>query len=386
VRPFCKRRGGRTGRLCVRPFLNRIVALAIIVSAAGLPAAGKKQQLPRGYELLQQIRSPDQLVIPHLPAEYTVPVELSGAIADDMKKTLQGIGLEEPRYREVLDKKHHFRLFLANPGYSLETRELLSGVLNPVDMIDIIVSSVLKYRDAEQFHSIVNETVISQETARSADRVSYRLVLEPKGKYFAYSYEDMGAYIRETWLSKIICVMDSGTSLVQELTLHRHSRTYAADQTQKPPVDSAVLSYSFGYDTVDGMAVPAGLRLRVNAVQSLAIHASYRKQGKYLLFDSRQVCYVSPAHAARDTSCLIMRYGTYEFNSVPQDAGASVKPERYAQQMEKAAVLTKKAMDLLRSGNIESSIKTLKKVVADFPHTPQAVEARKLLSGLPQGE
>jgi hypothetical protein len=27
----------------------------------------------------------------------------------------------------------------------------------------------------------------------------------------------------------------------------------------------------------------------------------------------------------------------------------------------------------------------LKKVVADFPETPQAVEARKLLSGLPGG-
>jgi len=335
--------------------------------------------------LLRSIRSPDQLVLPHLPARYTVPVTLSGAIADEMRKTLDTIHLEPPRYEEVLDKKHEFQLYLANTSYALETRDMLAGVLNPIEMIDAVVSSVLKYKSDDQFITIVNETEITVTPADVRGRPGLRADLTPKGKYFAYSYEDMGAYIRESWLSRINCLIDTSTHLVSELNLMRHVRTYVADQAQKPPVDSSLLSYEFTYAVQLGALLPVELSLSVNGALSLSLSATYRSEGSYVVFDTRKICYVNYSAPGNGRSCLVLGYGVYDINTVPQALKSpQVRPGEYAAHMEKAAQLCRKALDRLRIGNIESSIPLLKKVVADYPETPQAVEARKLLSGLPR--
>ena len=335
--------------------------------------------------LLRSIRSPDVLVFPHLPSCYTVPVSVSGAIADEMKKTLDTLGLEPPRYEEVLDKKGKFHLFLANQSYPLETRDLLAGVLNPVEMIDAVVSSVLKYKSDDQFIAIVNETEISTTPVVTGGATPLvRVVLTPKGKYFAYAYDDLGSYIRESWLSSITCLLDTTSRIVHELSLMRHVRTYLADATQKPPVDSALLRYGFSYEARQGAMLPVELSLSVNGVPSLSVTATYRSEGKYLVFDTRKICYTKPASVNAVPSCLIMSYGAYDMNAVPRALMSPVPPRDYAQHMEKAAQLCRKALDLLRSGSIESSIPLLKKVASEYPETPQAVEARKLLSGLPR--
>ena len=345
----------------------------------------KKPDLPAPYLVLRSVQTPRELVFSHFPSQYTVSITLSGTVAGEMKKTLQAMGLEEPSYEEVLDKSRQFSLFLANKNYSRETRDLLSGVLNPVEMIDIVVSSALKYRQEEQFRAIANETSITITSRQEQGRSMLLIVLVPKGKYFAYSYEDLGAYIRESWLSSAACVMDSASHCVYELTLHKNSRTFAADQTQKPPVDSTVLHYSFSYALFDGAFLPAALSLSINGAPSLALEATYRREGKYLLFDTRKICYINPKTPGGDSSCLVMSYGAYAINRVPQALKQPVAPQAYAQSMEKAAGLSRKALALIRKGSLDAAIAVLKKVAADFPETPQAVEARKLLSGLPGG-
>lgn len=346
--------------------------------------------------LLRSIRSPDVLVMPHLPSCYTVPVTVSGTIAEEMKKALDSLSLEPPQYEEILDKKGQFHLFLANQSYPLETRDLLAGVLNPVEMIGAVVSSALKYKSDDQFIAIVNETDISVTNGSDGAMALVRVELTPKGKYFAYAYDDMGSYVRESWLSRITCLLDTSSHLVHEMSLMRHMRTYVADAAEKPPVDSSLLTYAFSYErqkdagaNADASALlPVGLSLSVNGVPSLSITATYRSEGKYCVFDTRKICYVNKgASSSASTgapSCLVMTYGTYQMNTVPKAIASPVRPRDYAHHMEKAAQLCRKALEHLHSGSIESSIPLLKKVVSEYPETPQAVEARKLLSGLPR--
>lgn len=346
-------------------------------------AAGRKAPLPDAYEKLRSVQSPDRMVFSRMPPQYTAGVTLSGGIADEMEKALRAVGLEAPQYREVLDKSHQFHLLLANRNYSLETRDLLSGVLNPGEMIDIVISSVLRYRQEEKFRDIADQTIISSAPGRRGGKATIRFELVPKGKYFAYSYDDMGAFVRESWLSNLVCVMDSATRCVYELTLHKNSRTFAADQTVKPPVDSSVLSYTFAYVMFGGVELPAGLTLAVNGVRSLTLEATYRWDGRYMVFDTRKICYVNPANPNAGPLCLLMTYGPYRLNAVPPSLKQTLSPDRYAQNLEKAAQLSRAALDLLRKGDIDAAIRTLRKVTADFPETPQAVEARRLLDGLP---
>jgi hypothetical protein len=123
------------------------------------------------------------------------------------------------------------------------------------------------------------------------------------------------------------------------------------------------------------------MSLSINGAPSLSISATYRSEGKYLVFDTRKICYVNKA---AEKACLIMSYGAYDMNAVPRELTSPVRPRDYAQHMEKAAQLCRKALEHIRGGSIESSIPLLKKVVNEYPETPQAVEARKLLSGLPR--
>ncbi len=357
------------------------VALVALLWSSG---QCKKAPLPEAYEMLRNVQSPDQVVFSRMPPQYTVPITLSGDIAEEMEKTLHDINLETPHYEEVLDKSRQFRLLLANRNYSLETRDLLSGVLNPAEMIDIVVSSVLKYRQDDQFRDIVDQTAITRSSGRLGKAAVVRFDLSPKGTYFGYDYEDMGAYIRESWLSSLTCVVDSATRCVYQLVVHKHSRTFAADQVRKPPVDSSVLSYTFTYGVFDGVTMPSGLFLSVNGTTSLTLEATYRWQDKYMVFDTRKICYVNAKKAGAPT-CLMMTYGAYRLAAEPSMPQHALNPSAYGRNLEKAARLSRDALSRLRSGKIDAALQILKRVAADFPETPQAVEARKLLDGLPGG-
>jgi hypothetical protein len=344
----------------------------------------KKAPLPDSYQRLRSLQSPDRIVLSRMPHHYTVPITLTGDIADEMEKNLKCIGLDAPRYMEILDKSQ-FRLLLANQNYSIETRDLLSGVLNPAEMIDIVISSVLKYRQEDQFHDIAEQTTLSCTAGGQGTVPTVRYDLAPKGKYFAYAYDDVGAYIRESWLSGLSCVADSATGCVYELTLNKNTRTFAADQTRKPPIDSSVLSYKFAYAIFDDVSMPSGLTLTVNGVRTLTLEATYRWEGRFMVFDTRKICYVDSRKPSSAPVCLMMTYGTYQLNEATPSFAHPLNPDRYARNLEKAAALSRVAEDRLRSGKIEAAIQTLKTLAADFPETPQAVEARKLLEGLPGG-
>jgi hypothetical protein len=357
--------------------------LLIAVTWTGAPC--KKPPLPEAFAELRNVQSPDRIVLSRMPPQYTVPVTLSGGIADDMEKALRSAGLEQPSYIEILDKDRRFHLLLANRSYSFETRDLLSGVLNPAEMIDIVMSSALRYRQEDKFREIAEQTVIRRTPGRRGDTATITFELVPKGKYFAYSYEDRGAVIRESWLSGLVCMMDSGSGWVRRLMLRKCGRTFSADQTAKPPVDSSVFSYTFSYNTFDGVVLPASLELSVNGVKTLTLDATYRWQNRYMVFNTRKIAYVNPRNPAAPPACLLMTYGPYRLAGAPPSLRQNPSPDRYAQNLEKAARLSRAAQNLLRTGSVDAAIQTLGKVIADFPETPQAVEARGLLDGLPGG-
>jgi len=342
----------------------------------------KQENLPPGYALLKTIRLPDQLIAPFFPTVYTVPITLTGDIAKEMQQSLFTMNLEAPQYEEVFDKKRQFHLYLANTSYSLETRDLLAAALNPLDMIDAIVSSVLKYRSNDQFNAIIYETTVSVSPFVVEGGPGVAIELLPKGKYFAYSYQDEGPFIRESWLTRVRCHIDTSSHLLYELRLMRHMRTFSSDKSERPPVDSILYCYAFSYTRLGNAILPSGLSLSVNERQSLAVNATYRTEGKNIVFNSRSICYVD--RGPRDTaSCLYLNYGRYLWNTVPTAMSKRKEPAEYALHLEKAALLCRNAQQKLKTGNIEACIPLLKKVVSQYGETPQAVEARKLLQGLP---
>ena len=140
-------------------------ALLVLNVSPAFPAnAGK---IPDGFAIVKSIKSPQELLFPFFPKKYCVPVTLSGKIADEMKSALDSLKLELPHYQEKFDGKS-FNLVLGEEGYSTKTRELLSGILNPVELIDIVVSSVVKYREANKFSEIIRETKIQADTCTYA--------------------------------------------------------------------------------------------------------------------------------------------------------------------------------------------------------------------------
>jgi hypothetical protein len=336
-----------------------------------------------GYTLLRSVQSPVDLLLPHLPGSYTVSVTLSGGAADEMKRTLEKLKLEAPRYEEVFDSGRRFYLNLSNANYPLETRECITGILNPVEMMEIVMASALKYRDKDMFSIIMKETNVSTAMETIDGKRIYKVQVVPKGRYFAYSYQDKGAYARESWLTALTLVMDSASHQARELVLQKYSRHYEAVKKEKPPVDSFLIRYSFMYGSFDGVVLPTELTLWVNGAQTLFLSASYRViDGRYRVFDIRKIC----SSVKDSASCLTMQYGTYRTGEIPAAVRKPVRPAAYAKDLEHAAQLSREALASLREGNIESSVRICKKIIGQYPETPQAVEARRLLSGLPGGK
>jgi hypothetical protein len=300
-----------------------------------------------------------------------------------MKLALEKLNLEAPQYEEVFNADRRFYLNLSNADYPLETRECITGILNPVEMMEIVMASALKYRDKDMFSIIMKETNVSTSIETIDGTRNYRVLVVPKGRYFAYSYQDMGAYARESWLTALTLVVDSASHRARELVLKKCARQFEAASREKPPVDSLLTRYSFVYRSFNGVMLPSELRLLINGVQTLSLSASYRAlDGRYMVFDTRKIC--SPD---RDSaSCLTMQYGRYRVREIPEGIRKPIRPAVYAKNLERAAQLSRDALKSLREGNIETSVRICKKIVAQYPETPQAVEARHLLSGLPGGK
>lgn len=361
-----------------------LMALSVVLAHGGFGRAFSAGSAPLdGYKLLRSVQSPVDLIVPHLPSAYTAQVSLTGDAVDEMGNALKKLNLGLPRYEEVFDAHHRFYLNLSNADYPLETRECITGILNPVEMMDIIINSALKYRDDNLFSIMTGETNISTVVEGVNPAKTIRIRLTPKGAYFSYSYEDEGVFARETWLTGLTLVMDSTSHRVAELVLNRRVRRFDASQREKPPMDSLMTRYVFGYRSYDGAMLPAELTVWVNGTQTLAVFADYRAlEKRYMVFDSRKIC----SFDAGEASCITMRYGDYKVHAIPQAVSRPTRPAAYAKSLEKAARLSREALLSLRDGNIEGAIRICKRIVEQCPETPQAVEARRLLSGLPTGK
>ena len=208
--------------------------------------AGTKPATPDGYTLLKSIKSPQELLFPAFPKHYCVPVTLSGKIADEMKGALDSLKLEPPKYTERFDGKA-FNLILANESYSGKTRELLGGIMNPVELIDLVVSSVVKYREPQKYGEIIRDTKIAQDTITYKGRSAYIIRLTPKGERFGYLYQDVGAFVHESWLTMLTITLDATSSVVYELSTIRYSRTYDAN-ADRPAADIMNARYLFYYE------------------------------------------------------------------------------------------------------------------------------------------
>jgi hypothetical protein len=360
------------------------MALSVVLAYGGFGRAFSAGSAPLdGYKLLRSVQSPVDLIVPHLPSAYTAQVSLTGNAVDEMGSALKKLSLGLPRYEEVFDAHHRFYLNLSNADYPLETRECITGILNPVEMMDIIINSALKYRDDNLFSIMTKETNVSTVVEGADPEKTIRIRLTPKGAYFSYSYEDEGVFARETWLTGLTLVMDSASHRVAELVLNRHVRRFDASQREKPPMDSLMTRYVFGYRSYDGAMLPAELTVWVNGAQTLAVFADYRAlEKRYTVFDSRKIC----SFDVGGPSCITMRYGDYQVHAVPRTFSKPTRPAAYAKSLEKAARLSREALESLRKGNIEGAIRICKRIVEQCPETPQAVEARRLLSGLPTGK
>jgi hypothetical protein len=358
--------------------LRACAALFLLLAAAAPLFAAQKTV--DAWDLLRHIPAPQTLIAGRLPLAYHVPVTLSGGVADDIARSLAAMGLPSPRYEEILDK-NAFSLVLANADYPVETRDLVSGIINPTEMINTVLESVLKYRTPGQFETLKKETSALCMPERQDSTAAWHVRLTPLGNRFSYSYEDQGALVRETWLSRVDALLDSATCRVLEITMMRHDRSIAADAAEKPAADSAEYRYRFAYAAMDGSLLPSGLTLDINGTRTVAITAVYRRDGRRIVFDSRGICYSAPSPQPRQ--CLDMRYGAYRFGPEAAPAATTLKPDDYARRLAKAAELSRKAATALRKGNMRAALRALTSLADDYPETPQAIEAKKLLSALP---
>ena len=128
--------------------------------------------------------------------------------------------------------------------------------------------------------------------------------------------------------------------------------------------------------------MPTTLEVYVDGALGLTVAATYRKRKGYLLFDSRHICYHLPN---KPKSCLEINYGTYTLDSpLVLDVGPTEKRVS-ARKVRQAESLAQKATAALKEGKIESAVRTLRNIAKNYSGTPQAVEAQKLLEGLPEG-
>ncbi len=203
--------------------------------------AGSSPKLKGGYSYIAQIKSPLELLSGLLPNEYAVPVKLSGTIAAELKQVLDTVGISMPEFEEVHNKNEEFRLRITNNDYASQTRDLLSGILNPIEMTDVILRAILQYKDKNYLHKLEKETRITQKRKKTDDGRSLVVItLRPAGKRFGYEYKDNGAYIHETWLTQLSLAIDINTMLASELSLEKYRRVFNSDQQKKPEPQKAI--------------------------------------------------------------------------------------------------------------------------------------------------
>lgn len=363
-------------------------AIAVVAGAflalSVIPANARKAAAADGpYALLRSVRTPMELIGPRFPSAYQVPVTIGGDIAAEIDRTMTDMGLDKPQLEETMDRKGIFRLAFSNKSYTAETRELLSGFLNPIEIIELTINSLLKYRDNDKFGELKHDTQITVGSEQRKGRTVFRVNLVPRGNRFAYEYHDYGTFMEERWLTSMSAVIDSSLGLVYAIEQERVTRATTAVQSAAPSTKKSAVCYEMVYsDSLSGF-LPQQLSMKFNGKQVLTINAAYRRQGQYTVFDTRSICYTKPE---QELGCLTMQFGEYSFKKrVPVSAKAKGPATDRSKDLERAAELSRSASEKMRAGDISGAGRLFKRLSNDFADTPQGVEARRLMESLPEG-
>ncbi|NLG16704.1 MAG: hypothetical protein GX556_05170 [Fibrobacter sp.] len=355
---------------------HSVKLICCIFTTLGLIATNLFAQEGPEYAILKSIKAPQDLLFPHFPPRYCVQVQLSGPVAEEMTGAINKLQFESPVFRESFNGKE-FNLYLANSNYPEQTRELLSGLLNPLELINMAVESVIKYKSENKFAELQDQTSASHEISSVNGRPVYKIRLIPKGNYFSYSYNDNGAFVEESWMKELTAVVDSALSLVYELSATKQQRQFSVDAVDKPSARESAVKYIFSYEFGTGVPLPSRMEFFSDGEPVLDISAVYGPLGDQIVFTRKTIC----VYQGSEKACLELAHTDYSCKACP--SAKKRNPRFYNRKLEKAALLSKKAVDQLRNGNISVSTRVLEELVEKYGDTPQAVEARRLLAKLP---
>lgn len=327
------------------------------------------------------VPSPKKLLgMAHFPRCYTAQVTLGGAVGAEVKASLLAMKLPPPVFSEILDEKGVIRLSIANKEYPLVTRDLVSGIVNPGQMIDVILSSLLRYHSADDIRQLASETTIKKNVTVLDNRPVFTLFLSPVGTRFAYRWDDMGAFVHESWLTSAMLTIDTSTYVVYEISGRKYSRTFSVDASEKPPLDSADVRYTITYDTASGL-LPLSLTVRENKSEKLKIVVTYRPENGATVFNSRSIIYALPNGSKTELS---LYYGLYTMSLFGKPDLDNPIQSGYMKKLGGAATLARKATDCLSLGDISAAARVFKRLSQEYPSTPQGIEAARLLQNLPR--
>lgn len=356
--------------------LRLFTIILLCISISILVAAPKKLSKP--YITISRIKSPHELLSQYLPKRYTASLALSGSIADEIKVILDTLDIDTPQYSEIFNRKKGTRLIITNKKYTSQTRDLISGILNPIELTDVVLNSILQYREADALLDMQKETTVSVKEDSSLTIFE----IKPTGTRFNYKYKDVGAYVYETWLTMLTITVAPSTMLVHKLSLTKHSRTFSAEQTKKTSPEENIYTYVFKYEKLQNAFVPTQLDLYVDNFLTLTLSAAYRQIDRFILFDNRDITYFFKNKAE---SKLLIEYQSYNFEITQGKIETAGSSGKYTVKLIKAAACARKAVDALNKGDTQTTLGLLQTIIENYPGTPQAVEAQKLLSGLPNG-
>jgi len=325
---------------------------------------------------------PKELIAPHFPENYTTQLSLEGKISDEITTSLKNQGLEKPQFRETYSRKNGFKLLLVNENYSLSTKNMISGIFNPLEMIELTIESLVRFRDPNKFGRLQKETSMQVSNEGFRGKRIYRVDLSPRKERFAYTYEDQGNSIKEKWLQHLSASIDSVSLLIYKISLVQCTKVIHANQSIRPRVDTTAKEYIIRYTEGSQPVLPHDLSVYINAHKVLEITADYQKVNKYTVFKSRYICFISDKKTKK---CLTMNYGDYNFKtSIISKIKRNMQEKPSTADINKAAVLAEKATQAMDEGELEKAMRYFKKLIRNYPQTPQGVEAGNLVKNLPQ--
>lgn len=323
-------------------------------------------------DYLGSIRSPQEILFPLMPGRYCVPVQLSGSIADEMNIALKNLSPEVPLFAESFENGT-FQFQITNNNFPEQKRQLLSGVMNPLELIDIIVNSLLKFRTPEKLQGLIAET---SSVIEPSDSSTIRIILKPKGTRFSYFYEDNGAYIQESYLITMAIVLDTSKSFVTNISLTKVARQFGAQNADQPEFDTTQIMYDFMYAPFRSYTLPSRMAIFTNGKPGIEIEVAYRNHGQMIVFDKKSVRSIKG-----DTNAeLQFTYGEYVDIPCKFKAGSGTQVNK---RLLAAADLSRKALENMRNGNISAAARNMRTLVEKYSDTPQAIEASRILSQLP---